>query len=253
MSIWLSGFEHRDLGPDGGPYDRHDNPKLLWHTWEGYSWSSAESAFAKYPPHIAVNPKDRVRRQYVSLDRHAYALAGSDTENSWVIQVEVAGAARDTHTWPAEWLRWLGTDVLAPILSAVPIPPAITPLGFHGEGEGIILASPRSPIRYRSVAAWDAFSGHVGHQHAPSPDAHWDPGRLDVQAIIEAANPTVPGPPPEEEEMFVFQAAGQGGPMLMCGGRIFPILSGEDVPVLCQVCKQSAPVPISALTFQHWG
>jgi hypothetical protein len=52
--------------------------------------------------------------------------------------------------------------------------------------------------------------------------------------------------------MFVFQAAGQGGPMLMSGGRIYPILDGADTGHLCNICKQSAPIPITAATFQAW-
>jgi hypothetical protein len=184
---WIPGFEIRDLGgPTGGPYDRHDNPKLLWHTWEGYSWNGAESAFRNYPPHVAVNPIDKRRCQYVPLDRHAYSLAGTDAEDSFVIQVEVAGYAGESHDWTDEWLEWLGAEVLAPIREIVDIPGVICPQGFHGEGEGIILASPSSPIRY-NMQSWDAFSGHVGHQHAPAPDDHWDPGRLDVRSIINAS------------------------------------------------------------------
>lgn len=184
---WLSGFEHRNLGPVGGAYDTRSNPKFGWHTWEGYSWSAAETAFARYPPHIAVNPKDKVRRQYVSLDRHAYAFAGSDSDDSYIIQVEVAGFAAATHTWPESYLRWLGEYVVKPIADAVGIPPVIVPMGFHGEREGMVLASERSPIRFRSTAALDAFSGHCGHQHMPAPDHHWDPGRLPIDRILAYA------------------------------------------------------------------
>lgn len=199
MSIWLPEFERRDLGPDGGPYDRLDHPKLLWHTWESYGWQGAESAFAAYPPHLAVNPRDRQRRQYVDLERHAYALAGSDTEDSWVIQLEVAGYAAETQDWPDAELEWLATDVLAVITAHVPIPPVVAPQGFHGENEGMILASPSSPIRFASVDAWDAFSGHAGHQHAPAPDEHWDPGRLDVAYILAAIGG--PKPAPQEDDL----------------------------------------------------
>jgi hypothetical protein len=210
MALWVPEFERRDIGPAGGPYDTLTNPKLCWHTWEGYSWSSAEAAFAPYPPHVAVNVRDRARRQYVSLDRHAYALSGSDTEDSAVIQVEVAGYAADTQDWADSELDWLGEAVLAPILAVLAsrgarIPGELAPQGFHGDGEGIILASPDSPIRFPSVAAWDRFAGHVGHQHAPAPDEHWDPGRLNVARIIAAAEtPALPTAEDDDMPYYLF-------------------------------------------------
>lgn len=184
MSLWLPGYTVVDLGPDGGPFDTTQNPKLCWHTTEGGSLEGAESAFAPYPPHLGVDPKKGLAHQYVSLDRHAYALKGTDTEDSWVIQVEVVGYAAQSHTWSLDILSWLAAHVVGPVTQLVPVPPVIAPEGFHGADEGIVLASPDSLVRFPSVASWDSFSGHVGHQHAPSPDAHWDPGRLDVAAIL---------------------------------------------------------------------
>lgn len=204
----VAGFEWREIGqPSGGPYDRTNNPKLVWHTWEGHSWAGAEAAFAPYPPHLAVNPRDRRRCQYVDLDRHAYSLAGSDTEDSWVIQIEVAGYAGESHDWPASDLDWLGEAVLAPLVELVPIPPDVAPQGFHGADEGIVLASSSSPIRFSSVGAWDAFAGHVGHQHAPAPDEHWDPGRLDVARII-AASGGATRPTEDDDDMRYYLVVG---------------------------------------------
>lgn len=62
-----------------------------------------------------------------------------------------------------------------------------------------------------------------------------------------------PVPPPGDDPMFVFLAVGQSGPMLMCGGRIYPILDPADTPVLCAQCHQSAPMPISEATFKAWS
>lgn len=187
--IWLPGFEKHYFGPSvhGGPYDEHAHPKLGWHTWEGKSWTAAESAFSPYPPHMAVNPYDRVKHQYVPLNMHSYAFKGNDNDDSFVIQVEVAGFAHETPSWSQDFLRWLGEEVARPIMETVGVPAIIVPQGFHGDGEGIILASTSSPIRFKSVAAMDAFSGHLGHQHMPAPDVHWDPGALDVAAIIRYA------------------------------------------------------------------
>lgn len=199
--LWLAGFDRRDLGPDGGLYDEVKHPKLGWHTWEGTSWASAEAAFAKYPPHIGAKPpfpgvKDPGKRQYVALNRHAYAFAGSESDDEFVVQVEVAGFARETHTWSDAVCEWLAVEIVDPIAKAVGVPPVIVTGGFHGEGEGIVLASKKSPIRL-TPAELRAFSGHLGHQHMPgdddptdgdsSGDAHWDPGRLPIARILARA------------------------------------------------------------------
>lgn len=182
--IWLPQWRRKDIGvPMERPYRHGENIKLLWHTWEGKSWSAAESAFAPYPPHVAAKVFDEVR-QYVPLDRHAFALAGSHNEDEFVIQVEVAGFAHDSRSLAPEELEWLAHNVLEPILFFHDVPDVHPP--FYDDLDGITLASKNSPIRFNQ-ADWANYSGHVGHQHAPSPDEHWDPGRLDIDRIIQTA------------------------------------------------------------------
>lgn len=186
--LWLPGFARVDLDgqPHGGPYDDMSRPKFGWHTWEGMSWSGAEAAFRKYPPHVAVFPpwpgqEAKVgRRQYVSLDRHAYAFAGSENDDEYVVQVEVAGFAKDMRHAPEVVLRWLATEVVAPIERAVGVPRVVVRFGFRDSG---FLATPRSAIRL-TAAELRQFSGHLGHQHMPAPDAHWDPGALPIDRIL---------------------------------------------------------------------
>lgn len=199
MSIWIPGFEHVHLPnmPTGGPYDEYRHPKFGWHTWEGHNLDAAEGAFAKYPPHCAVSWELGVRRQYIPLDLHSYAFAGNDNDDSYVIQVEVAGFAGESHEWPQPKLQWLGEQVVRPIALLCKIPPIVVWKGFHGEGEGLILASRQSPLRL-TTQELDSFSGHLGHQHMPSPDVHWDPGRLPISTILDFATPH---PVEEEEDM----------------------------------------------------
>lgn len=186
MPTWLPGFQRRDLGPDGGAFDVRRNPKVLLHTTEGSTLGAAENAYRNYPPHVGVDPDRRIRRQYVRLDRHSYSLAGGESDDEYVIQVEIVGFAGQTHRWSDAMLRWLGEHVLRPIMAAVDCPPRIPRAGFKGEGSGIVLASPNSPIRF-SLAEFRRFSGVCGHQHAPAPDSHWDPGALNVRRIIDYA------------------------------------------------------------------
>lgn len=196
VDIWLPGFEKRPIGPDGGPYDEMGHPKIGWHTWEGMSWNAAETAFRKYPPHLAVNCQDRQRRQYVALNRHAYAFRGNDNDDSYVIQIEVAGWAAHTQDMSDADCEWLMTEVVEVIERFVPVPRIIIGKGFHGADEGISppLASTSSPIRL-TVPGLDAFAGHLGHQHMPPPDVHWDPGRFPLDRIFSHATTTGPGGP----------------------------------------------------------
>lgn len=185
--LWLPGFDRRLLKA-GGAYDDTSTPKLGWHTWEGLSWAGAEGAFANYPPHIGCKPPfpgviDVGKRQYVPLNRHAYAFAGSESDDEYIIQVEVAGRAAESHTWSDEVCEWLYREIVKPIEDAVGVPPVVVPCGFRGAGEGVVLASSSSPIRL-TAGALRAFSGHLGHQHMPAPDHHWDPGRFPIDRIL---------------------------------------------------------------------
>lgn len=183
--ILVPGFEYVDLGPDGGPYDERAHPKVCWHTTEGLSLAGAEAAFRPYPPHLGYDPRTRQRRQYVSLDRHSYSLRGDENDDEYVVQVELVGYAAQAPGWPAEYYRNIGVDVLAPLRSLLGVPD--THLRFYAPGDvSFALATPTSPIRL-TAASFRAFSGHLGHQHVPSPDAHWDPGGFRFDDAVAAS------------------------------------------------------------------
>jgi hypothetical protein len=65
-----------------------------------------------------------------------------------------------------------------------------------------VLATASSPIRL-TRQQWDAYSGQLGHQHAPQND-HWDPGRLDLAAIAAAARAELGAPPPTPPPQLVW-------------------------------------------------
>lgn len=188
--IWVPGFTRVDLGATvaGGAYDEWAHPKALWHTTESISADGAERAFRPYPPHLCYDARFRLGRQYVPLNRHSYSLRKSESDDEFCIQVELVGFAADTHIWPDEWLRNIGVDVVRPLRELAGVPDVVVWKGFHGEGEGIVLASKGSPIRLTD-AELRGFSGHLGHQHAPGSgtdgDEHWDPGRLPMQKILD--------------------------------------------------------------------
>lgn len=200
--IWLPQWRRVALGgPDGDPYNDEENIKLLWHDWEGTSWGNAESAFRPYPPHAGAKIFDEVR-QYVPLDEHAYALLGSRNENEFVIQIELAGFAHDMAHLTNEEKDWIAHHVLEPILFFFPNIPDVHP-PFYDDTDGFTIASAQSPIRF-SFPDWVSYSGHVGHQHAPAPDEHWDPGKLDLDYIIRVARQAGNIVKPTEEPLSSF-------------------------------------------------
>lgn len=203
--MWLPGFERITIPGALGMTHQRQVTKLLWHTTEGGSVEGAVAAYRqrRVPPHLTVDPARRRLVQHVPLDRASYALHSVD--QTGVIQVEIVGFARETRNWSAERLRWLGEQVAAPIFAACPGIDRHMTMATRDEQTNTSppLASPNSPIRL-SRAAWDRFTGALGHQHAPAPNHHWDPGALDLAAISAAARavltptpaPTPAQPPP---------------------------------------------------------
>jgi hypothetical protein len=103
------------------------------------------------------------------------------------VQVEVVGFAADTPVWNPELYRNIGVDVVRPLRELLGVPDAH--LRFYAPNEvGFILASKDSPIRLTN-AAFRTFSGHLGHQHVPSPDIHWDPGGFRFNEAVAASHP----------------------------------------------------------------
>lgn len=179
--MWIPGYQNIDLGPDGGVFQETAHPKGCLHTTEGSNLAGAEAAYKSYPPHIGYDPLNRIKHQYISLDKHSYSLKGSESDNEYVIQVEIVGFARESHLWPTAYYKHITEDVLKPLEELVGIPRKF--LQFYGEGEGFVLASPDSPIRLSS-GALRAFTGWLGHQHIPAPDSHWDPGKFPIRECL---------------------------------------------------------------------
>ncbi len=206
---WLEGFEYIPITnkwpPKRAQHGRdHDLPvrKILLHTTEGPSVQAAVNAYRSRAgrwsggvhPHVTVNPATGERAQHCPLSRASYALKGGDTDG--VIQVEIVGYARLSHLWGPDVNAWIGREVIAPIRAACPEVPLDAPLRFLGADSGL-LAKPYPFGKARvSRTDWLDTYGIVGHQHPPADD-HWDPGKIDIAAIIEAARPA-PSVPDEE-------------------------------------------------------
>lgn len=239
MADWIPGWTRVDLGPDGGPYDETGHPKGCLHTTEGTSLAGAESAYRNYPPHLGYDPVRRTKHQYVALNRYSYAFRNGETDDEFIVQVELVGFASQTHTWPTEVYANIAEDVLKPLEDLVGIPRQH--LRFYRAGEGgIVLASKYSPIRLRP-AALRAYSGWMGHQHAPgladngtvlaSGDEHWDPGGF----LIDLAFSLMPNNKKGEDMLILAQE--KGNPKVYVGNG---------------VTRRHVRNPTELANLQHW-
>lgn len=183
LPVWLPGWDRVDLGPDGGTYDETAHPKACVHTTEGSTLAGAEASYRPYPPHLGYDPVRRIKHQHVALNRYSYAARNGESDDEFMVQVEVVGFAAKTHTWPTSTYANFAEDVIVPLEEYFGVPRKT--LKFYRADQGIVLAKKTSPIRLRP-AALRAWSGWLGHQHLPgvgdngavlaSGDDHWDPG-----------------------------------------------------------------------------
>lgn len=202
---WIPGYTKIDLGPDGGVYDETAHPKGELHTTEGTTLKGAEASYKNYPPHIGYDPITRTRHQYIALNRFSYANKGNESDDEFIIQIEIIGYASHTHLWSDYIYRNIAEDVIKPLEELVGIPRISLP--FHGADEGIIpyIASPSSPIRLSDTQLRN-YSGWLGHQHIPRPDAHWDPGRFLIYKCfnhLQTLDPPIVTTYLEEEDEMV--------------------------------------------------
>lgn len=237
MTELMPGFEWKDLGPDGGPFDETSHPKLCLHTTEGSTIEAAEAAFRPYPPHLTIEYARRIRHQHISLDRHSYSLKGSESDDEFIFQVEIVGFAANTHLMSQGEVEWIA-DSLTPLFVRKNIPLVPAPQGFHGADEGIYpyIASPQSPLRFIDVEL-RAFSGVMAHQHAPAPDAHWDVGRFKIDLFLArvASNivPDIPVPIGDTPmQPFLWKRSSPPGTYLSSDNGTVPIEGNDNLAAM---------------------
>lgn len=218
MTIHLPGATREPIpGVSPASFDHESNPtwKLLLHTTEGGSYSSARGSYRnnRFAPSVTVGPDpDRPQTvkawEHVPLDSRSTTLAdkgGSVRENrDYVVQVEIVGYCDKAyaqkhgpmwlyvHNWP-DWYKAGVARILNQILDLVPIP-RISTVTWRDYPQS---AWKDSPIRLTS-AAYDAYRGILGHQHA-SDNNHGDPGDLSV--FVRDFLLKKPTQPPEDDDM----------------------------------------------------
>jgi len=196
MAVFLEGVTRDEdiiAGPGGGTYVGGPFRGVL-HTTQG-GWNGSLGVFANdlTAPHVMAAPPSHPDGprivQFISLDRSAYALANADggveTNRRGALQVEIVGFAEDIKQLTDDDLFWIGTKVVGPMTRAAPGPIKLEGPKFFGEEDGTLATV--GSFQRMSASAWESFNGWCGHQHVPEND-HWDPGKIDIQAIFDAAS-----------------------------------------------------------------
>lgn len=233
--LLLPGYEH-DLEAGAGLSVTPGNPHVVIHTTESPrgSFNSIRNLWrgsgnwGKGLPHFLADGARYV--QLLPLNVGAYTLenrsGGADTNRSGpVIQVEICGYANDDFNDVeidalAKWLADL-------VRAGIPLDLSQHPY-FFGANEGIVLASYNAPQRL-SGAAYEAFNGFLGHQHAPE-NAHWDPGRLDADRVERIARAYLGDESPDSEEDDMTVVCGHSdGRKFACWGLFKRHLSPDEL------------------------
>jgi hypothetical protein len=195
MADWLPGVTKVVAGQSTGSFDSEANPtwKLGLHTTEGFSIGGAEAAYRNggYWPHITVGVTDfddwkfGVHQHFPFWSRSTTFADGSGgirTNRDYVIQVEIVGTCDDSwkakqggkykklHVdhWPDDYARYVA-GVLKEIMQHRPIPNRTTVTWTRYPASYGTRAKQRL-----STAAYDAYSGILGHQHVPENCVHPD-------------------------------------------------------------------------------
>jgi hypothetical protein len=185
----------------GGTYDPNafGYPwRIVLHTIEG-SANPSTIAGHPYPPHLWYDPPSRRMYQTVPLGRSAFALyqaadAPYLTNRARALQVEIAGFAAQTASWPQEWLDNITNDIVVPLCQWVAqYTGASIDLSFAPD-PGPIPGSARADAAQRvAPGTWALASGLYSHRHVPMGDDHWDTGGLDTPRIAAHARLVIGG------------------------------------------------------------
>lgn len=190
----IASFEQLPIPgyPHGDTYVSATAPwRFVLHTTEGGDLEGNIGTYSRtgWFPHFTADLPNRRIAQHISIDESATAVSHKSSwpfqTNRWnCLQVEICGHAVESPGWSPADLEWLGAHLLAPVVCAKPIH-LVAPT-FYGSQQ----AYGASAISRMTPAEWNAFNGVCGHQHVPW-DEHWDPGALNIGAVIAAAEQVI--------------------------------------------------------------
>jgi len=186
-----------DNGNDSGEYTDNGEPKGLLHTTEGKSYAGARSAYVannSWPHFTATHERGFFQiYQHNPLSRPSRSLrnlaGGVQTNRDNIIQIELVGSCDTSKkSWGPQyvenfpktyldgirkWMRWVEANHGVPRRSTV----TFWPYPKSSGNTSIRLSGP----------AFDAYSGWLGHQHAPE-NTHGDPGLINIDYLLSSTD-----------------------------------------------------------------
>jgi hypothetical protein len=146
---------------------------LVLHTTEGNGWEGYASG--TMAPTFTYDPRSHQMRQHFPVNMAGRALVdpGVGTNRNNCAQIEIIGHAAQGGPLDAQAIADLGA--LVSWLHQEWSVPLVAPYAFT------------VPAHRMSLAEWTACRGVVGHEHVYGND-HWDPGAMNVDAILNAAH-----------------------------------------------------------------
>jgi hypothetical protein len=183
-----------DPGHSTGTYSDNGEPKGLLHTTEGKTYAGARVAFVRDNswPHSTATYEHGFFQIYnhtpISVPSRSLRnlKGGVETNRDRVVQLEIVGSCDEANkgwgslyspNFPkayldgiAKWMRWVEAQL------GVPRRCTVTFKGYPasaGANNGVRLSN----------AAFDYYSGWLGHQHAAE-QVHGDPGLIDINYLL---------------------------------------------------------------------
>lgn len=194
------------LGNSAGDMNGDGSRKILLHSTEGTTIEGAIAAYVRNNSWPTMTADLKHRRVCSHLDllvaarslRNEAGGVETNRDGTVLVQIEIVGFAAVPSSMgsPADW-DWFGREVIGPICWLTGVPPVSTVVWVpYPASYGL-----EAPQRL-SGAAWDDYSGVLGHQHA-SENLHGDPGAIDINRILVAARGEEDDMTPEECEIAV--------------------------------------------------
>ncbi|MFG2292050.1 peptidoglycan-binding protein LysM [Streptomyces sp. NPDC048603] len=223
--IWIKEAERLGDGSIGGAMDTPGAPpRAVWHTTESGAGDAAFKSVGAYliavasEPHILYDPTTDRLGQYGPLNQSARALrnaTGIRTNRTGAACIQIEVLARAAKPFTEYWRPGPNFRALIRAIRSWGVPDA-WPAGA--------LAQSYSDNSNRSAKVWTTQGGHFGHCNAPGND-HWDPGNIDVRALLAAGAPVEPKPPTPTKpsvSLSALQRAADRDPKLPQGGTTSP-------------------------------
>lgn len=160
----------------GKPWVGKTAPMVVLHTLEFNGWPSPDRWDA--PAHLVYNPNTREARQYLPMDRAAYAVRDNPLEDDEpTFQVELWGKAANVPGYDNNWYQGVA-DLCQTFHDEFGIP-----LIFADFSRVAVAYPGATPDRMTDAEA-NMFTGFLGHCHMGlGTDTHWDPGRLNTDLL----------------------------------------------------------------------